>query len=134
METPLNVKIQKLIEQDFVATYPSELIDFKPYSKPVQEYIKACRPAVIQGVRIDMRETRDPIEAGNRAYAKVEVFKPVFAQMALCEGSDPEDAELMRQLTCDWIVETLTICQTCPATKDPKKCTGLCSKWGIVPR
>ncbi len=131
IENPINPKVKAILDLDREASTP---IVFKHYSRTVNDYIHACKDALVQGVRQDMNATRDPILCGNNAYNKVEVFKPVFAQMAQDPESDPEDAELLYSLSIDWIRETLLICQKCPAVTDPRRCTGLCVKWGVVPK
>lgn len=128
---PISPKVQEILDRKTVEDYP---ITFKHYSQAVNDYINACKAALVQGIRQDIFTSRDPVAAGNRAYNKVEIFKPVFVTIGQGSDAEPGDAELLNALSLDWIVETLTTCQTCPATIDPRKCTGLCVKWGIVPK
>lgn len=127
----MNPKVREILDMDVKSEYP---VTFIPYSQTVNDYMKACKPSLVQDIRQDVHATRDMIGAGNRAYDKVSVFEPVFSRMAKGEGSEPGDAELMYALSLDWIVETLSTCQACPAVLDPKRCTGLCVKWGVVPK
>lgn len=127
----IDPKVKKILDLDVSSSYPEEI---KHYSEPVNDYIRACKPSLVQGIRQDILTNRNALAACNRAYSKVEVFTPLFYHLANDPRSEPDDAELMMALSLYWIVETVETCRTCPASTDPRRCTGLCVKWGIVPK